>query len=61
LPSELREGLDLEAEVTITIEQESAPQKTKSLEEMFDLRRDVFASQSEIDAYVRAARNDWSK
>jgi hypothetical protein len=60
LPTELREGLDPQARVTITIEQEHTPQEAMSLTEMFALRRDVFASQSDIDAYVRAVRNERS-
>lgn len=61
LPPELREGLDPGASVTITIEQESAPSNVMTLEEMFALRRDVFASQNEVDQYVRDARNDWGE
>jgi len=63
LPAELREGLAPGAQVTVTIEaeMESRPEKVLTLEEMFALRRDVFASPEEAAAHVRALRDEWDE
>ena len=61
LPKELREGIDPGATVTITVETETHREKILSLEEMFALRRDVFLSAREIDEYVSAMRDEWSR
>jgi hypothetical protein len=59
LPEELRAGIDPNARVTITVELEETPGAVMPLEEMFALRRDVFLSQSEVDAYVKSLRDEW--
>lgn len=59
LPEELRAGIDPNASVTITVEIEERPGKVMSLEEMFALRHDVYASQQEVDDHVRALRGEW--
>ncbi|MGD9656807.1 MAG: hypothetical protein AB7U61_04065 [Methylocystis sp.] len=61
LPQELREGIDPRATVTITVEAEACPEKVLTLDEMFALRRDVFASPREIDEYVNAMRDEWGR
>jgi hypothetical protein len=60
LPEELRVGIDPDAQVTITVEAETPPETSMSLEEMFALRRDVFASQEEANAHIDAIRDQWS-
>jgi hypothetical protein len=59
LPEELRAGIDPNASVTITVEIEENPSAVMSLEEMFELRRDVFPSQREVDDHVKALRDEW--
>jgi hypothetical protein len=61
LPRELREGLAPNARVTITIETETEPDSVMTLEEMFALRRDVFASPEEAVAHIRALRDEWGE
>jgi CBS-domain-containing membrane protein len=59
LPEELKAGLDPCSQVTVTLEAEDRPEKVMSLEEMFALRRDVYASQREINADIDAVRDEW--
>lgn len=59
LPPELREGLDPNATVTVTIEAETTPIDKMSLEELFSLRRDVFASAEEAAQHIRSLRDEW--
>ncbi|PPD43249.1 MAG: hypothetical protein CTY15_10210 [Methylocystis sp.] len=59
LPEELRIGIDPNAEVTITVETEEQPERIMSLEEMFALRRDVYASPEEVNAQIDAIRDEW--
>jgi hypothetical protein len=75
LPEDLREGLAPGAEVTVTIEWESAPnddigegglsrrlrrpERVMTLEEMFAMRRPVYRSGAEIDAEIRRQRDEW--
>jgi hypothetical protein len=59
LPEELRAGIDPNASVKITVEIEEPPQRVMSLEEMFELRRDVFPSQRDIDDHVKTLRDEW--
>jgi len=61
LPQELRQGLDPQARVTVTVEPETTPADVMTLEQMFALRRDVFASQDEIEQHVRSLRDEWSE
>lgn len=61
LPDDLREGIDENATVTITVETEAASEKVLTLEEMFALRRDVFMSIREVDEHVEAMRDEWSR
>jgi hypothetical protein len=59
LPPELREGLDANARVTVTIETERTPIDKMSLEELFSLRRDVFSSADEAARHIRSLRDEW--
>jgi hypothetical protein len=61
LPPDLREGFAADARVTITIETEAEPETVMTLEEMFALRRDVFASPEEAVAHIRALRDEWGE
>jgi hypothetical protein len=60
LPEELRDGIDPNATVTITVETEASPEQILSLQEMFALRRDVFMSIRDVDEHVRTMRDEWS-
>ena len=59
LPPELREGFASDARVTVTIEAEIKPIGDMSLEELFTLRRDVFASAEEAAQHIRTLREEW--
>lgn len=59
LPEELRVGIDPKSQVTITVETEPEPDRVMSLQEMFAERRDVYASQSEINAHIDSIRDEW--
>lgn len=60
LPDDLREGLAPGSQVTVMIvEEEQAPEKIMSLEELFALRRPPFRSGAEIDADLRRQRDEW--
>jgi len=59
LPPELREGLDPKASVTVTIETETTPIDSMSLEQLFSLRRDVFSSAEEAARHIRSLRDEW--
>ncbi len=61
LPEDLREGIDPQSTVTITVTVDSRPraEQIKSLEEIFALRKPPFRSTSEIDADIRQQRDEW--
>lgn len=74
LPEDLREGLSPGERVRITIESEPTgnlseeadlarlldrPEHVLSLEEMLAMRRPVYSSIDEINAHVRALRDEW--
>jgi len=60
LPSDLREGIDPGASVTVTIESaEAPPHKVMTLEEIFAARRPPFRSAEDIDAEIRESRQGW--
>jgi hypothetical protein len=62
LPEDLREGLELGAQVTVTIvEEELPPEKVPTLDELFALRQPPFRSGDEIDAAVRRSRDEWDE
>lgn len=63
LPEPLREGLDPEAFVTVEVTVEGAAEEDEppmSLDEMFALRQNNFASLDEIDEHVRSLRAEWA-
>ena len=60
LPEELREGLDPEAMVTLTIDGPATRvEPAMTLEEIFAARRPPYRSGKEIDAEIRAQRDEW--
>lgn len=60
LPDDLREGVDPHATVTVTVvQEESAPERVMTLEEIFALRRPPFRTAEEIDADIRRQRDEW--
>jgi hypothetical protein len=68
LPDDLREGLDPAQEVRVTIEVVESgadagimrlPERTKSLDELFAMRRAVYPSKDAVDAHIRALRDEW--
>lgn len=62
LPSDLREGLDLKSEVTVTVEkEEEAPRTVLTLDEIFASRRPPYRSAEEIDAEIRRSRDEWDE
>ncbi|ALK10545.1 hypothetical protein [Blastochloris viridis] len=64
LPEELRPTTDLNAVVTVTIEEdttggEQRPDQLMTLEEIFALRRPPYLTKEEIDDDVRRDRDMW--
>ena len=61
LPEDLREGVDPKASVTVTVTVEALqrPEHVMSLEEIFAARRPPFRTVEEIDADLRAQRDEW--
>jgi hypothetical protein len=61
LPEDLREGVDPQANVTVTVmvEELQRPERVMSLEEIFASRRPPFRTAEEIDADIRRQRDEW--
>jgi hypothetical protein len=61
LPEDLREGVDPESTVTVTVTVEGArrPEHVMSLEEIFAARRPPYRSSEEIVASIRQLRDEW--
>lgn len=74
LPEDLREGLVPGQDVRVTVEEVGPrdtaldderiahverPSHVLTLEESFALRRPTFASAADVDAHVRAMRDEW--
>ena len=60
LPEDLREGVDPEAIVTVTVvEEPSRPERVVTLEEIFARRQPPFRTAEEIDADLRRQRDEW--
>jgi hypothetical protein len=59
LPSDLREGVDPSAMVTIVVSVDDPPGTIMSLEEIFAARHPPYRSREEIDADIRRQRDDW--
>ncbi len=61
LPEDLREGVDPESTVTVTVtvEELKRPEHVMSLEEIFAARRPPYRSAKEIVASVRKLRDEW--
>jgi hypothetical protein len=61
LPDDLREGIDSDGEVRITIEQVGPSQKeSMSLEEIFAVATPPYRTKEEIDDEIRQLREEWS-
>jgi len=56
LPPELREGLDSDQVVTVTV---SIEEPVPTIEELFALRQPPFRSAQDIDGELRRQRNEW--
>ena len=59
LPKELRPNADPDARVTVTIEEETTPDKVMSLEEIFSQKGFRRRTKKEIDAEIRRQRDGW--
>jgi hypothetical protein len=60
LPADLREGVDPNAKVTVTVEltDEAPPHKPMTLDEIFASRQPPYRSTDEIVADIRQLRNE---
>jgi hypothetical protein len=64
LPEYLREGIDANSTVTVTVTVEasdSSPERAMSLEEILAARRPPYRTVEEIDTWVRAQRDEWDR
>jgi hypothetical protein len=61
LPEDLREGVDPESIVTVTVTVEGLqrPERVMSLEEISAARRPPFRTAEEIAASIRQLRDEW--
>jgi len=61
LPEDLREGVDPDSTVTVTItvERLKRPERVMTLEEIFAMRRPPFRTAEEINASIRRLRDEW--
>jgi hypothetical protein len=60
LPDDLRNGVDPEARVTVTITlEEQQPKRPPTLEEIWAMRRPPYRTKEEIDADLRRQRDEW--
>ena len=61
LPEDLREGVDPQSTVTVTVDvEEMTPRRRRlSLDDIFALRRPPYRSKEEIDADIRRDRDAW--
>lgn len=62
LPEDLREGVDPEAmvTVTVTVDELKRPERVMTLEEIFAMRRPPFRTVADIDADIRRRRDEWN-
>jgi len=60
LPADLRVGVDPEARVTVTVTlDELRPGRAPTLEEIWAMRKPPYRTKEEIDADLRAQRDEW--
>jgi hypothetical protein len=59
LPEDLRPNNDPNAHVTVTIEEETKPEKVMTLDEIFSQRGFQRRTKEEIDADIRQLRDEW--
>jgi hypothetical protein len=58
LPEDLREGIDLSAQVTVTVIADERPRRTRTLEEIWQSSRPKYSSAEEIVAQIRKMRDE---
>ena len=58
LPPDLRQGVDPNARVTVTVQDEAPPHHPMSLEEIYALRQPPYRSAEQIVADIRQLRSD---
>jgi len=61
LPEDLRPSEDPHARVTVTIEEESRPDRILTLEEIFSQKGFRRRSKKEIDTEIRRQRDEWDE
>ncbi len=60
LPDDLRIGVDPAARVTVTVTlEERRPERAPTIEEIWAMRRPPYRTKEEIDADLRAQRDEW--
>jgi len=60
LPDDLRIGVDPTARVTVTVTlEEQRPERAPTVEEIWAMRRPPYRTKEEIDADLRAQRDEW--
>jgi len=61
LPDDLREGVDPNSTVTVTVTVEglARPERVRTLDEIFAARKSPFRTVEEIDADIRRQRDEW--
>ncbi|MGO8739952.1 hypothetical protein [Rhodoblastus sp.] len=60
LPEDLRQGLDLKAEVTVIVEETERPEKVMTLDEIIAARRPPFRSAEDIMRQIEEDRDAWN-
>ncbi len=60
LPDDLRIGVDPAARVTVTVTlEDQRPERAPTVEEIWAMRRPPYRTKEEIDADLRAQRDEW--
>lgn len=61
LPEDLREGIGSTEKVTVTVEVEERPDRVMTLDEIFALQKSPRRTVEDIDADMRALREEWAE
>jgi hypothetical protein len=59
LPTDLREGIDPDSKVTVTVVAEEQPAKRPTLDEIWARRQPPFRSVEEINRTLKESRDEW--
>jgi hypothetical protein len=59
LPEDLREGIDPDKRVTVTVVEDQPPHEPLTLEQIVAARRPPYRSAEEIVASIRELRDEW--